>query len=174
MKISLVMMSLLALLSVTAASAQSAEPAGGTTITAPKVPSAEQALAAWQEFRVDPLARLDKTKTFLDFIRDSGQVHIVLNNDLLAWMYQPMDNTIKAALYASYLGGSMAAQIAARQSGDNDDAAGMDAALDAYAAARKAHPEFQLPLFETLVKARGEQRLAEAVQEIKNGAPAAP
>ena len=174
MKISLVMMSLLALLCATAAPAETVEPAGGTTIAAPKVPSAEQALAAWQEFRVDTLARLDKTPTFLDFIRDSGQVHIVLNNDLLAWMYQPMDNTIKATLYASYLGGSMAAQLAARQSGDNDDAAGMDAALDAYAAARKAHPEFQLPLFETLAKARGEQRLAKAVQDIKNGAPAAP
>ena len=52
MKISLVMMSLLALLCATAAPAETVEPAGGTTIAAPKVPSAEQALAAWQETRV--------------------------------------------------------------------------------------------------------------------------
>lgn len=164
----------LVLLAGVTVQADEGAPAAGATIAAPKVPSAAEALAAWNAYRVEPLARLDKTQPFLDFIRDSGQVHIVLNNDLLAWMYQPMDNTVKAALYASFLGGNMAAQLAARQSGDNDDVAGMDAALDAYAAARKAHPDFQLPLFERLAKARGEQKLAEAVKDIESGAAAKP
>ncbi|MGE3847726.1 MAG: hypothetical protein AB7I01_12675, partial [Gammaproteobacteria bacterium] len=67
----------------------------------PRVPSAAEALAAWQDFRADPLARLDRTGPFLEFIRDSGAVHIVLNERLLAWMYQPMDPARKATLYAA-------------------------------------------------------------------------
>lgn len=164
----------LAIFTGAAVHADDAPPAAGATLSAPKVPSAAEALAAWNEYRVAPLARLDKTQPFLDFIRDSGQVHIVLNNDLLAWMYQPMDNTVKAALYASFLGGNMAAQLAAKKSGDNDDVAGMDAALDAYAAARKAHADFELPLFERLAKARGEHKLAEAVKDIESGVVATP
>ncbi|MBK6657617.1 MAG: hypothetical protein IPG43_05455 [Proteobacteria bacterium] len=174
MKARLSTLALLALCWAMTAVADTVAPPAGATLAAPKVPSAAEALAAWNEYRVEPLARLDKTPPFLNFIRDSGQVHIVLNNDLMAWMYQPMDNTVKAALYASFLGGNMAAQLAARQSGDNDDVAGMDAALDAYAAARKAHPDFQLPLFERLAKARGDNKLAEAVKDIESGAATQP
>lgn len=174
MKTTVAMMILVALCGAFDAGAQDAAPAAGATVTAPKVPTAAEALAAWKDYRADPLARLDKTQPFLDFIRDSGQVHIVLNNDLLAWMYQPMDNTVKAALYASFLGGNMAAQLAAQKSSDDDDVAGMDSALDAYAAARKAHPDFSLPLFENLARARSEQRLAQAVKDIERGAPATP
>jgi len=174
MKSTLLTCALLALLSGVPAQAQSAAPAAGTTLSGPKVPSASEALAAWNEFRADPLARLDKTQPFLDFIRDSGQVHIVLNNDLLAWMYQPMDDSYKATLYAAFLGGNMAAQLAAKASGDNDDVAGMAAALEAYAAVRKAHPDFRVSLFETLATAHGEQALAAAIRNIESGAPAAP
>jgi hypothetical protein len=174
MKDTIVLLALLAMFGVNAVAAESDAPAAGTTVTAAKIPSASEALAAWDAFRADPLTRLDKTQPYLDFIRDSGQVHIVLNNDLLAWMYQPMDNSYKATLYAAFLGGNMAAQLAAKQSGDDDDVAGMEAALDAYGALRKSHPDFQLPLFETLAKARAEQGLARAVKNIEAGSPGKP
>ena len=132
-----------------------------------KAPTAAQALAAWQDFRVDPLARLDRTAPFLDFIRDSGQVHIVLNNNLLAWMYQAMDDALKATLYAAFLGGNMAAQLETPHSAGSDNVAGMAAALDAYGHVRKTHPDFQLPMFERLASARAEQRLAAAVKAIE-------
>lgn len=153
---------LLALLWGVAAHGQGAEPAAASP-----VPTAAQALSAWQDFRRDPLARLDRSQPFLAFIRDSGQVHIVLNNALLAWMYEPLNDALKATLYAAFLGGNMAAQLEAKRSGDDDDAAGMAAALDAYAQLRKTHPAFTLPVFEHLAKARAEQRLAQAVQDIK-------
>ena len=77
-------------------------------------------------FRADPLNRLDRTEPFLRFIRDSGEVHMVLNNDLMAWMYQPFDDTLKAVLYAAYLGGNMDAQLAhADPLSSGDDVAGM-------------------------------------------------
>ena len=154
----------------TAALAQQAPAAA----TPPRVPTAAEALAAWQAFREDPLARLDRTGPFLDFIRDSGEVHIVLNEDLLAWMYQPMDPNLKATLYAAFLGGNMAEQLKNRQSGDGDDVAGMNSALDAYAAVKNAHPEFSLPLFESLGQARDEHRLAAAVKDIESGAARKP
>jgi hypothetical protein len=138
-------------------------------VTANQVPSAAQALSAWQDFRLDPLTRLDRTQPFLAFIRDSGQVHVVLNNNLLAWMYQPMDDALKATLYAAFLGGNMAAQLDTKRRGDDDDGdvAGMAAALDAYAQLRKVHPAFTLPVFEHLAKARSALQLAQAVQGIK-------
>ncbi len=174
MKATQVVFGLFALFSSVIAQAESATAAAGTMLAAPKVPTSAEALAAWQDFRADPLTRLDKTQPFLAFIRDSGQVHIVLNNSLLAWMYQPMDNTYKATLYAAFLGGNMAAQLAAKQSSDNDDVAGMDAALDAYRELRKVHPDFQLPMFESLAKARSEQRLAQAVKDIEAGTTETP
>lgn len=174
MKTIVVMLGLLALVSGLRAQAEPTAATTATLLAAPKVPTAAAALAAWQNFRADPLTRLDQTQPFLDFIRDSGQVHIVLNNSLLAWMYQPMDNTYKATLYAAFLGGNMAAQLAAQHSTDSDDVAGMESALDAYAAVRQAHPDFQLPLFESLAKARREHRLAAAVKNIDSDATPAP
>ena len=174
MKTLFAMLGLLAMVSGLRAQAEPAAATTGTMLAAPKVPTAAEALAAWQDFRADPLTRLDKTQPFLDFIRDSGQVHIVLNNSLLAWMYQPMDNTFKATLYAAFLGGNMAAQLAAQQSADSDDVAGMASALDAYAAVRKAHPDLELPLFESLAKARREHRLAEAVKNIASDTKSPP
>ena len=142
---------------------------------ATRVPTATEALAAFAAFRADPLARLDRTRPFLDFIRDSGEVHIVLNNDLLAWMYDPIDATLKAVLYAAFLGGNMAAQLAHQDSlGSGDDVAGMASALDAYAMVRMAHPEFSLPLFESLASARATQQLDAAVQRITSGTVAEP
>ena len=156
--------------------AQSAAPATepAAIVNTTKVPSAAQALAAWQDFRVDPLARLDRTQPFLGFIRDSGQVHIVLNNNLLAWMYQAMDDALKATLYAAFLGGDMAAQLENRHSGGSDNVAGMTAALDAYANVRKTHPDFQLPMFERLASARAQQRLAAAVKAIEAAEESSP
>lgn len=174
MKTIFVMLGLLALLGGLSAQAEPPATPTGAMLAAGKVPTATEALAAWHDFRADPLTRLDKTQPFLDFIRDSGQVHIVLNNSLLAWMYQPIDDTYKATLYAAFLGGNMAAQLAAQHSADSDDVAGMESALDAYAAVRKAHPDFKLPLFESLAKARTEQRLAAAVKHIESDATSAP
>ncbi len=139
----------------------------------PRVPTAAEALAAWQAFREDPLARLDRTGPFLDFIRDSGAVHIVLNEKLLAWMYQPMEPARKATLYAAFLGGNMAEQLRNEASSERDDVAGMESALDAYAALRKAHPDFSVAALDTLARARVEQRLAAAIAELEqdDGAP---
>ena len=141
--------------------------APAVVVAGSQVPSAAQALAAWRDFRVDPLARLDRTAPFLDFIRDSGQVHIVLNNNLLVWMYQTMDDALKATLYAAFLGGYMAAQLENRHSESSDNVAGMTAALDAYGHVRKTHPDFKLPMFERLASARAHQRLAAAVKAIE-------
>ena len=174
MKSIIAMLGLLALLSGWCAQAEPTAAPSGAMLAVPNVPSAAAALAAWQEFRADPLARLDRTQPFLDFIRDSGQVHIVLNNALLAWMYQPMNDTYKATLYAAFLGGNMASQLASGQSSENDDVAGMASALDAYAAVRTAHPDFELVLFESLATARSEHRLAAAVKNIANDADAPP
>lgn len=132
-----------------------------------RVPSADEARAAYAAFRADPLARLDRTEPFLRFIRDSGEVHMVLNNDLMAWMYQPFDDTLKAVLYASYLGGNMEAQLAHQDPlSSGDDVAGMASALEAYAAIQKAHADFKLPLFEDLKAAQAAHRLDAAVAAI--------
>jgi len=132
-----------------------------------RVPSADEARAAYAAFRADPLARLDRTDPFLRFIRDSGEVHMVLNNDLMAWMYQPFDDTLKAVLYASYLGGNMEAQLAHQDPlSSGDDVAGMASALDAYAAIQKAHADFRLPMFEDLKTAQAAHRLDAAVMAI--------
>lgn len=137
-----------------------------------RVPSADEALAAWQAFEAAPLTRLDRTQPFLDFIRDSGQVHIVLNEHLLAWMYEKFDEEMKAVLYASFLGGHMAAQLARGDTPEEpgaDDLAAVRAALAAYGQVRKAHPEVKLALFETFAEAEAAGRLATDLATISAG-----
>ena len=133
------------------------------------IPEATAALAAYESFMAAPLDRLEHTLPFLAFIRDSGAVHIVLNNDLLAWMYEPMDPAVKAALYAAFLGGNMAEQLKAGSAGAAD-IAGMASALDVYAAVKQVHPDFRLAQFEQLAAARAADGLGAAVGRIVNGA----
>ncbi|MCB1746792.1 MAG: hypothetical protein KDK06_06435 [Gammaproteobacteria bacterium] len=129
-----------------ALAAQSAPPAA----TPPSVPDAATALAAWEAFAADPVARLDRTQPFLDFIRGSGEVHIVLNENLLAWMYDDgLPPERKAVLYAAFLGANMAAQLSRGEAG-SDDTAGMRGALAAYRALRGGDANFHLALFDRL------------------------
>ena len=153
--------------------APAAVPTGAAPPT--KVPSADEARAAFAAFQADPLNRLDRTEPFLNFIRDSGQVHMVLNNDLLAWMYAPIDPNLKAVLYAAFLGGNMHAQLAHKDElSSGDDVAGMTSALAAYAAIRAAHPDFKLPLFDQLASAQAAQQLDAAVSRITGNAATKP
>jgi hypothetical protein len=138
---------------------------------APSVPDARTALAAYAAFRAAPLERLDRSGPFLDYIRDSGAVHIVLDEDLLAWMYQPIDPTYKAALYAAYLGGNMAAQLAAGEHAVDGDIDGMASALEVYTLIRARDAAFTLPLFDTLTQARSDGRFADVVRTVRDPAP---
>jgi len=138
---------------------------------APSVPDAQSALAAYAAFRAAPLDHLERSGPFLNYIRDSGAVHIVLDEDLLAWMYQPIDPTYKAALYAAYLGGNMAAQLAAGERGIDGDIDGMASALDVYALIRARDASFTLPVFDTLAQARSDGRFAATVRAVRDPAP---
>lgn len=130
--------------------------------------AAATALAAWQDFRAEPAARLDRAGPFLDFIRDNGQVHIVLNEHLLGWMYEPIADARKAVLYAGFLGANMAAQLEQGTAGSNDYAA-MRGALEAYESLRREDASFRHPLFERLLAARAENRLESLVRSIAAG-----
>jgi hypothetical protein len=135
----------------------------------PKIPTAEEALAAWELFRAEPLTRLDRTQPFIDFIRDSGQVHIVLNQALLGWMYEPIDAELKAVIYAAFLGSNMAAQLARGKAPGvegGDDLAAISGALAAYSAVRTAHPTVTIALFEQLTEAERAGNLAATVANL--------
>lgn len=131
------------------------------------IPSATAALEAFDAFSANPYHNLDKTQTFLDFIRASGQVHIVLNETLLAWMYDDMPQHNKAVLYAAFLGGNMAGQLADDDASSNsDNVGGMISALKAYAAIRAEDSEFSLPLFEQLAAAQSNGQLVAEIDKL--------
>jgi hypothetical protein len=132
------------------------------------IPSAAQALSAFAVFNQDPFNRLDATAPFLEFIRSSGEVHIVLNEHLLAWMYAEIDPHAKAVLYAAYLGGNMHDQLTLGEAG-TADVAGMGAALLAYQAIRQQQTDFRLPLFEQLLAADATGEFAATVSNIGAG-----
>jgi hypothetical protein len=133
-----------------------------------RIPSADEALTAFAKFSADPTARLDATGPFLDFIRSSGEVHIVLNDALLAWMYGDLDAHTKAVLYAAFLGGNMEGQLR-RGSTADDNVAGMRSALRAYAALKAQQPDFELALLQRLTDAEAAGGLASAVDRIVKG-----
>lgn len=147
--------------------------AGMATTTAGEVvtpPSAADALAAWEAFRAAPVERLDRTPPFLDYIRRGGAVHIVLNENLLGWMHDALEDEVKAVLYAAFLGGNMAAQLA-RGSAGSDDIAGMTSALDAYRALRAARPALHVALFDDLDAAANAGHLEARIVELAGAKP---
>jgi hypothetical protein len=141
------------------------------TAAAPAVPDAATALTAWQAFAADPVTRLDRTQPFLDFIRGSGEVHIVLNENLLGWMYdEALAPERKAVLYAAFLGANMAAQLARGEAG-SDDNAGMRGALSAYRALRGGDEAFHLALFDRLDAAEQAGTFDATVVELAGATP---
>ena len=127
---------------------------------APRV-TAEQALAAWDTFRADPEHRLDVATTFLKFMQ-GGSVHTVLRSDVLFWMYAPYPPDVQAVLYAAYMGGNLDSQLRGKKDGD-DPEAGMAAALDAWAALKKTHPNVNIARLDELAAARQVGRLGAAL-----------
>ncbi len=136
----------------------------------PSLPTAAEARAAFAKFAADPVHRLDATGPFLDFIRSSGEIHIVLNDALLAWMYSDFDEHNKAVLYAAFLGGNMNGQLTSGTSG-SDDVAGIRSTLHAYARLRELQPEFRLTQLDELASAAAAGTLPAAVQAIVGGDP---
>ena len=133
------------------------------------LPTEEQALKAYRTFMQDPASRLDQTQPFLVFIRDSGAVHMLLNDGLLAWMH---DTTIadknKAVLYAAYLGANMEAQLSRGETG-SDNVAAMKGVLQAYSHLRKTTPDLTIALLDQLAAYATETELAAAVNAIALG-----
>ena len=132
------------------------------------LPTTAEALAAYHSFSEDPPRRLDRTQPFLDFIRSSGEVHVVLNDGLLAWMYGELAPAHKAVLYAAFLGGNMAAQLERGEAG-SDNAAAMRATLAAYRALKADDPALNVPLLESLLSAESNGQLVEQVARIVAG-----
>jgi hypothetical protein len=142
-------------------SAQEAVPAPAIT--------AEQALAAYDRFRLAPEQSLQEAPTFLRYMQ-GGAVHTVLNNRVLFWMYRDFPPDVQAVLYAAYMGGNLDSQLRTQKRGD-DPAAGIAATLSAYAALKKTHPTLLMTELETLASAQANGRLSEAVTALANAKP---
>ncbi len=148
-----------------AAFAQEAAP------TAPLV-TAEQALAAYDRFRVAPEKSLQEAPTFLRYMQ-GGAVHTVLNNQVVFWMYRDFPPDVQAVLYAAYMGGNLDSQLRTQKRGD-DPTAGIAAALGAYAALKQTHPTLVISELDSLASAAAEGRLPAAVAALANDKPAKP
>jgi len=131
-------------------------------------PDADAALAAWEAFAADPPAHLDRTGPFLEYIRNGGAVHIVLNEGVLGFMHGDLDDTRKAVLYAAFLGANMAAQLERGEPG-SDNLAAMSGTLAAYRALRAADPTLEVPALEPFVTAQANGTLDAAVQAAVTG-----
>jgi hypothetical protein len=138
-----------------------------TTPSMPKI-TAEQALTAYDRFRVAPETRLNEAPTFLRYMQ-GGAVHTVLNNKLLFFMYRAVPPDVQAVLYAAYMGANLDSQLRSRKQGD-DPTAGMAAVLAAYASLQKTHPDLKLAELDALAQAAAEQGLEQAVLAMADGA----
>ena len=138
-------------------------PAQTAPAPAPEAPtiSADEALAAWDAFRLAPEQRLDQATTFLKFMQ-GGSVHTVLRSDVLFWMYAPYPPDVQAVLYSAYMGGNLDSQLRGKKDGD-DPEAGMAAALDAWAKLKQTHPSLQIERLDQLESARQAGRLGAAL-----------
>ncbi|MEQ8662564.1 MAG: hypothetical protein RLW62_17260 [Gammaproteobacteria bacterium] len=143
--------------------------AAAETTAADGMPTAQDALAAWRAFAADPPARLDRTGPFLDYIRNGGVVHIVLNDGLLGFMYDTaLDEPRKAVLYAAYLGANMASQLEREETG-SDNLAAMRGTLAAYRALQAEDATFAVSALEPFAQAEAAGALPAAVHAAVTG-----
>ncbi|MSR14355.1 MAG: hypothetical protein EXR86_07285 [Gammaproteobacteria bacterium] len=132
--------------------------------------TAAEALAAYARFALAPEQNLKEAPIFLGYMQ-SGAVHAVLNANLLFWMYRPFPPDVQAVLYAAYMGGNLHSQLETHKQGD-DPAAGMSAAIDAYAGLKETHADLKIAEFEQLLEAQRAGNLASAVDALASGVKA--
>ncbi len=131
--------------------------------------SANQAIAAWTAFAADPINELRQAPTFLRFIEThGGDVHVVINGNLLGFMQRDVPPAARAVLYAAFMGGNMRAQL---ESGDvaDDPVAGMAAAVNAYQFLKAGDGALAVREMDYLDPHRGQASFAEAVQTLAAG-----
>lgn len=140
-----------------------------TAEAAAPVPSATDALAAYDRFRAAPEQSLAEATTFLRYMQ-GGAVHTVLDDRLMFFMYRDLPPDVRAVLYAAYMGGNLESQLRTRKAGD-DPVAGMHGVLAAYAALRESRADLAIAELDTLATAAAAQRLPAAVEALRNGTP---
>ena len=128
----------------------------------------EAALAAMKSFLADPANGLEYATIFLKYVESHGDVHLVIDQRLIPWMYEDNPANMRAVLYSAYVAGNMQSQLLGASDGDDPKAA-LSAALNAYESLRANDGNPEIDFFESLREARNNDNFAAAVEALLNG-----
>lgn len=100
-------------------------------------PEEREMLDLIDNYLVSPLgAPEDMPQQIMDFVASSSKVLVVIDQQVVPWFTERIDDRLRQRLVAAYMGGSAASQLRSGQKAD-DVRAGIEATVRVYAALRR-------------------------------------
>ncbi len=154
-------LSFVLLLVVTATAAAQEEPRREPKQTVAR----SEAVDALRKFQQDPLNNLEAASVFMTYVKEDGDVHVSMTEELVPWMRpeQPYPARARALLLSAFVAGNFDSQLK-DQSQLDDTAAGLAYTVEVYETLKQEDPELEVPALENLVAAKKDDELQGAIQ----------
>jgi len=129
------------------------------------VPRSE-AVDALRKFQQDPLANLEAASIFVKYVKEDGDVHVSMSEQLVPWMRdRDCPPRAKALLLSAFIAGNFDSQLRDKSQLD-DSAAGLAYAVEIYELLKQENADLNVPELEQLLVAKRDDRLQSAVREM--------
>ncbi|MDZ7735731.1 MAG: hypothetical protein U5P41_06265 [Gammaproteobacteria bacterium] len=130
-----------------------------------------EAVDALQSFQKDPLHNLEAASVFMTYVKEDGDVHVSMTDKLVPWMRpeRPMPMRARALLLSAFVAGNFDSQLKDETQLD-DTVAGLSYTVEVYELLKQEDPSLNVPELETLLEAKQNDDLQNAVQAMINDA----
>ncbi len=129
------------------------------------VPRSE-AVEALRTFQEDPLHNLEAASVFTTYVKEDGNIHVSMNEQLVPWM---MNRTVpqrtKAILLSAFIAGNFQAQLDDESKLD-DSAAGLTYTVEIYERLKQEDPTLMVAELDNLLAAKHDGELQVAIQDM--------
>ena len=122
------------------------------------------AVDALHKFQQDPLHNWEAAKTFMTFVKEDGDIHVSMPEQLVPWMRDPnCPPWARALLLSAFVAGNFDAQLEDSSNLD-DTVAGLAYTVEVYQLMRQKHPELNVAMLEELLAAKQDDHLQSAIE----------
>lgn len=122
------------------------------------------AVDALHRFQQDPLNNWEAAKIFMTFVKEDGDIHVSMPEELVPWMRDPnCPPWARALLLSAFVAGNFDAQLEDNSKLD-DTEAGLTYTVEVYEIMKQKHPDLDVAMLEKLVAAKQDNHLQSAVE----------
>lgn len=151
--------------------ATAAEPPEEPPREAEQTVARSEAVDALRTFQKDPLHNLEAASVFMTYVKEDGDIHVSMSDKLVPWMRpeRPYPMRARALLLSAFVAGNFNSQLDDEAQLD-DTMAGLSYTVEVYELLKQENPALNVPELETLLAAKQNDDLQNAVQAMINDA----